>query len=533
VLAWRVDARQDSRRENLDIVAPLTEGSSLGALGVDVSIAQSLMARLGWRGPATSAAAKTSAAPIGAIGILTADRPQLAERAVSECRSHCGRWGRSSEVFVIDGSAVPTHQTRTREIVAMATGAVPVHYVGFEERTRLVERLAPTAPQCVHDAIGSGSAGANRNTLLLLTAGTPCLMVDDDILWRTWRAADSVPTPGLIGHVEPWHATFFSTRAAALAAARMEDVDLLAVHEQYLGRSAKSLLLDGLDCRRACSHLLRELDSREWSVRATMTGIAGDSGTYCPYQLLFTRGRTRSDLIADSDKLTTALSSREVLRVARRPEMTHEHRCMAGCIGLGNDRLLPPFMPRWRSEDAVFGALLAAAYPESLFAHLAWGVVHDSLRPARRDELLPISALETRTAEILLGCLRGFTTDEDDPLGVVARHVDRLATATRDDFRGLVRHIVDVQRQRELAELNRQLDSHETPEHWRNAINTYRASLLRRLREASFYEPVEFAPCADPLMKAQNFIRDFAEVIGEWSALWTHAKRLGPRALLA
>jgi hypothetical protein len=76
---------------------------------------------------------------------------------------------------------------------------------------------------------------------------------------------------------------------------------------------------------------------------------------------------------------------------------------MSYCMGLDNRSLLPPFLPVGRNEDGVFGVTLGLTDENALFAHLPYGVIHDSQRPSSyaEDEKM-VSARRTRLSDLIL-----------------------------------------------------------------------------------------------------------------------------------
>jgi len=80
-----------------------------------------------------------------------------------------------------------------------------------------------------------------------------------------------------------------------------------------------------------------------------------------------------------------ALSSREVLRVAKLPTVSHDPICMTFCGAVTNDPWTPPFMPRYRNEDGLFARMLMFMRPDTDVGHIPYGVFHDSDRASAYD----------------------------------------------------------------------------------------------------------------------------------------------------
>src|ERR1700722_7655209 len=133
---------------------------------------------------------------------------------------------------------------------------------------------------------------------------------------------------------------FFRSRDEAFTFAladRRGEPDLLASHEEFLGRHLADIVAN---CENAvdvstCWRGLLDPAVR-WRVRATMSGVAGDSGTHSPQRLLFSDGPTRESMVADESLYKTALNSREVARCASRTVLSPDPHCMTLAIGLDN-----------------------------------------------------------------------------------------------------------------------------------------------------------------------------------------------------
>jgi hypothetical protein len=488
--------------------------------------------------PSRSASKRgTSARTISTIAVITADRPHLLRRCLDSLVGHCDEFRRRPRILVVDGSRDPEHGQANRAIVAAITAAGYVaDFIGASEAAVIRQLVADAGidPRMLEFALTPGEAGANRNLVLLLTAGERVLMVDDDMVCRPWRHRATQPTLTLTGHVDARDLAFFSTRNAALDAAPPESVDFLGAHSALLGQSLADLLVEWpgpRDLTTACGHLTGAIaDGRELLVRVTFSGLAGDGGSYCPYRLLFSRGRWKEILASGADVLEHALRFREVHRIADRYVLTHDASCMAGCMALDNETALPPFLPVGRNEDGVFGALLAAAQPTALFAHLPIGIVHDPERPSTYDDSSIRSASETRLAEFVTAVVR--LSDAASIQQCFARrmtrlgdHVAEIAQLESPEFVDFTTRLVLQVRQRDLAHVDRVLSSNaDYPDHWKARMAEYGEALVKRLCIPEFFVPIELRGTAAPeatFDAVQAFLRRMAVLLRNWPEVWS------------
>jgi len=476
------------------------------------------------------------------IGVVTANRPALVRRCLDSLVRHCDLHGRRPRFLVIDGSKAPADQAATRSAVSEVADASGhrLEYFGLKEANRLRSQLQ------VHDEIGSvlvpGSTGANRNLLLLLTAGEHILAVDDDVVVETWSATDRDDGLALMGHhQELFETTFFSDRATALNTVARSAADLFSAHEALLGHSLSALVArssPAADMTRACGHLRSALEEgRPLVVRATFTGLAGDAGVYCPYRLLFSGGPLRQLLLTNASMFQTALTSREASRIVHTSVVTHDCGCMAPCMGLANREVVPPFMPTGRNEDGVFGVMLAASDATTVFGHVPVGVLHDSDRPSARPAGPILSASASRLSDFIISVvMRSRLPEASTPdawLREIGHRFIDLAELSGRDIAAYVSEMISEERSLELAQIAEAVDGENCPKHWRDGLTTYRDQLLASMTTEAFYLPTEFhgaGTVEEGFDALRAFMRGFGRLIDGWPDLWVAARALNANA---
>ncbi|MBA3456362.1 MAG: hypothetical protein H0T42_24895 [Deltaproteobacteria bacterium] len=321
--------------------------------------------------------ARSTSSPVSieTVCILTRDRPQALDDALASYLAQCRRHGRSPEFAVFDDStsSAVRDEARTRLTKLARDQGVAISYAGVEEKQNARDLLAATsgvAPELLAFALGNpegfaSSTGANRNAVLLHTAGRAFFSADDDTLCRPGVTKDAAPGFALVGEIDPTELHFFDRREDALGSVRFVDEDVLAAHEQLLGRGVGSLLATAAgpyDLDRMCGHALRALQSETASVAVTFSGLVGDSGMYSPGWLLTCDSSATFARLTESEAAyQRALSSREISRAVTRTTVAHGGVCMGAFFAADNRQLLPPFFPVLRNQDGVFGTTLAVS----------------------------------------------------------------------------------------------------------------------------------------------------------------------------
>ena len=485
---------------------------------------------------AARSGATTDATPITTVAIVTADRPRVLRRGLESFARHLDAQGRRARLLVVDGSREHDHQVENRKVAAdlARAGGRVVDYAGAAEARALRERLAAAgASETMLDfALTPGSIGANRNLVLLLTAGEHVLMADDDMICEPWTRETAARGVAVWGHTDPQDSEFLVSREDVRHAAAWSSGDLLAAHEALLDHPMQELLTSGdpPDLGEICGHLIAALaEGRRAAVRLTFTGMAGDSGTYCPYSRLFASGPTQARLAASRDVFERALRTREVLRIVSRATLTHDPRCMAGCMGLANQAGVPPFPPIGRNEDGVFGAMVNALDPLTLFAYVPVGVVHDSSRPAVYEDRSMRSASETRVSELLILLTRAAMLGavDTDPAMRLARLSGALVELGRLDAGAFTRHVTRVMldsRAQQLTRIEAMVSRPaEYPPYWRSSLEEYRRALVRSLARPDFFLPVEFQEAGGVeagFRTVQQFVGGFGTLLASWPEIW-------------
>ena len=225
---------------------------------------------------------------------------------------------------------------------------------------------------------------------------------------------------------------------------------------------------------------------------------------------------------------TRALRSREVIRIATRHVVTRVPNCMAGCMALLNDALLPPFLPAGRNEDGLFGVMLHLVAPDALFAHLSYGIVHAShRRPAYAFGTIP-SATEVRLADLLISLIRRvpfktFPFSATVRFGRLADSLSEISKLPLHEFITCMMKVTLDDRCRRLAELETRMSVDPTyPDYWRTAAEQYRDAFLKSAARPGFYVPIEFrdgGPLDSAFGRLRKFVEEFAELVRWWGRM--------------
>jgi hypothetical protein len=473
--------------------------------------------------------------------MVTADRPAAVSRALKTAAAHAAAFGGELSILIIDGSRTDGARRANAATTAAlrTTTGCDIAHVGAREASRARARLsaAGIGDRCALTSwLTPGSFGANRNLATLFLAGRDFVFVDDDVRLEAWALPNREAGVVIAGHQDLREVSFFRSRGEALRSLPTVPVNLLEEHVRLLGVSIHDVVAlagPSVDLEHACSHMLSELSPEtEGVVRVTQAGLAGDSGTYCPYPTLFRSKPLDSQCGSGRQVLEMAVGTREVRRIARRCIVSHDPQCMAYCTGLANRRLLPPFAPVGRNEDGVFAKMLAFSDRGALFAHLPYGIIHDSSRPAAYPKGYMPSATQTRVCELIEDVVRIaagsiFAKTPADRLVRLGRSLADLGGTDPAEFRSLVVDMTLARVSRRFAELENIVShDHEASPFVHLAFERYWTAFRRSVRHPEFFLPIEFRTRASiqaGYRALQAHLRSFGEMLQAWPALWAFA----------
>lgn len=522
--------------------------------GADVSFVRSTLdslVRAGLLSPSPQAGASDgpSIHPITTAAVTTADRPDRLERCLNALLEHLTTRGRRLRVLVADDSHDAGNQAQNENIgrSAAARFGCRVDYLGSREKAALRERLAAVGTNQTALAYAFPSAsplpspGANRNAVLLATAGERVLLLEDTTIAKPWRGSGTKEGLDLCGHADPRRHRFFETRAAALPEGAAEDLDLVMAHETVIGRPLSALVhgANGFcDTGSACMHVLAkavETDAHA-RIRIAMSGVAGDAGLDCPYRLLLRDGGWKTDMRADRDVFDAALTFREMERIVDRLSVTHDPGCELYCAAIDNTTLVPPFFPIGSGGAELFGLMLAACDSDALFAHLPVGIVRDTPCTADYEGSTIVSASTLRITDLVAAILSTcwmppFRAAVPERLRRMDEHIQAITALDPGGFRDAIRAVIIERRAQELL----RIESMEVPEagfppFWNAALARYRATVLEVLEDPTFCCPVEIHRIPDPtecLEVCRVWLDDFAALLHAWPDLWRAAREIG------
>lgn len=475
--------------------------------------------------------------PIETIGIVTSNRPAALSRCVTSHAANARRYGRSPMFVVCDDAVASAAQSATRQALheAARSSDVSIRLVGLAEKIALLAGLRSGRdfpPEVLKFACfdaercGRGAYGANRNMLLLQTAGTSVLSADDDTAGETHRPVgyhDRLSVRLHDAHDDPSEVWALGARDADAEYAVGAPVDCLGEHERWLGHAID----DGraIERERGASDASGVMHAR---VALTSSSVLGDCGWGSPANYLFMSGACLDRLTASDAAYEAYTTSRRILRAVPNPTLCRPtHDFMSTSFALDGAGTPPPFLPVGRGADRLFGLMMARCSPSARFVYLPVVVAHEPSTPRAfwRGEITRSAAGIDLTTLVML-----LVSAMPEPAGATAGErlasdgegLMRLASTPESEFAALATTVVQQALARQIDRLQRTL---ATPGHrcaaFTRDVRAYVAALQATCARADAWLPLDIR-LGRPETEVGPLVRRITGRFGQLLQYWPH-----------
>ena len=474
------------------------------------------------------------------IVIPTCGRPLALGRCLTTLGGNLLHYGRKLQILVMDGTTTTRGAHENRETVERIRRSFgfPLAIVGNNETRRLTDNLVKVGFEREVVEFGLNGQcdlhlvpiGANRNRLLLATAGERFLSSDDDTLCEFTRASGYEPMSTEVcqrdTRDDPAEIWSYSDRESLMSDIELFQVDFVRSHEELLDWSP----LDPNDFRRAQPEEAEakafQAQQRSYQKVISVSGVLGDCGWGSPSRYLFIDDLSFERLTKSHRSYSFGLASREMLRVCRRTTVTTAaDHWMSTAFAADNRSLLPPFMPLGRGEDVVFARVMKKIEPRVWFGHLPWAILHVPSETRRfwPGEVLRGAAttdLKGMFCALIDGIEDGRAEGDSQAIRNLGQALIDIADQPADDFRFLLwRYSRDaVQADLTLLENRaRRFNGLGTP--WEDDIRRYIDLATASWKEPSAAIPAELLGArsvADATKLSQEIVRLYGRLLLVW-----------------
>lgn len=480
--------------------------------------------------------AQPTIAPLAGVVIRTCDRPALLTRLLASASRLEARAGVAYRWYILDDSRHEDNRRRNREALARHE-ELAANYVDLAAQPLALE-LTAAFPQYATEIgwlLGAARAdettyGRPLNDLLLRFAGKRLLLLEDDATVESRRPGLS--RAGAEVSLDAEGATWYESLTAALEACPEVDIDPIAAHERWLGRSLAEawagaaaepggLAVGNLPARLATSF---EPGAR---VLFTSNHVLGDPGwSEFVTQQLDLGAETRQWLATWPEAADFAFDSQVqwrgplALRLAPLRVLS-----TVTLSGFDNSVPIPPTLRAGRGADTLLGAAACCIFPEAWMVTLPFALPH--VRDARRRWLRPTDRLVLPPVRLIRAHLetRGRSID--------AQGADRrtetagamlLDLAAADDAT-LARKFTEMTAEYAAGvvfSISEQLKDPSLPETWKEVLRKWIVSPSFRLDTASLQERMP------PLEAARSLAHNYGHALQAWPRLWAFCRERLP-----
>ncbi len=490
-----------------------------------------------------------SSVQIQTLAIVTANRVKALKHNLESYQRHSHHYDRRLRIAIFDDSQdsatrVENRQTLTQ--VAQDFGA-DIDYAGHEEKRLFAARLldhtdlpADIVNFALFDVYKTGySPGANRNAVLLGTIGAPLFIADDDTVCRLSQAGEVQEDLSLALGCDPSEYWFFPDQKLAVQQAQYIDQDLLALHEQWLGKSVADLPAY-TPHERCCPNRLAQVEERLSSNQARIelisNGLVGDCGWASPFHYLMVKGASLQRLVATEETYRRACTSRGMIRSVKQPTLADASFFMSTFFSLDNRICPPPFLPAMHGQDHLFAATYWQCRSHSWFLHLPWTLNHE---PVGDRQFWPGEIFRQASGysliELLLGILYGAPShpeivDTTQRMQSLGSYLIELSNLPKHEFSDYMCEQAQGDKNRQLADIEDHLAVHpDGPRYWADDLRRYQTLLRQALERADFWIPLDLkfsGSDREPAEQVRHWIRKYGELLYWWPAIVAKARAL-------
>lgn len=498
-------------------------------------------------------------ARIECLCIPTCSRPRALAGALASYAKNLKDFGREAELVICDDSKSEETQRSSREaaIQALRPFKLPLLYAGVPEKSAYIRALvAQGVPrESVETALcgfrsGVSGIGANRNALLLHTAGRMLLSVDDDTVCapRVIRTSEQWKVR-LCGDADASEFWFHANREEAILSMYPDERDVLGAHEALLGKNVAEVITsiigdagsevhNQVNMDELCSHLVSAILSGKGRVRITINGAYGDSGMHSgPAHHLRSSKETLDRLMQSEANYRTALMSREIVRQASTLSLVHGVPCPSMFWALDNRTLFPPFLPAYRAEDTVFTFFLQRIQEDAYLAHLPFSLLH-APEVERSYNVNAIAGIRMSDIVMTLASMWHDTSNVTSPekrIRKIGEYLLDIGSLGAKPFRDLLSRALWIRASQFSAVQEAMLKEHpNAPAFWRDGIQQQAEQLRTAAIRPEYIVPTDLPTSMsidDALATIQSELAQFGCLMRDWPDIVDAAKYLAERGV--
>jgi hypothetical protein len=467
--------------------------------------------------------------PIPPVALVTptCGRPQLLARALHSYAANITSNGDMCEMVIGDNS--PTAEiARQNAAVVAEIGAhygLPVIHAGAAAKADLADAISKQGIEAdvirfaLTDAADSRlpHVGANYNYLMLRTAGSHMIAVDDDTICNTTSLPDA--DPSMLAAEE-------EVQLSSCWPAQLRTCDDVDAERNSLPAQQGSYL----QAHRAGFAAAR-------GVRVTLPGLLGDCGWASPSFYLMLSGASLNKFVSDEDQYRRGCRRRTVIRAVGRGTLTSRNSNML-CMffGVDNTSAPPPFLPVSRGCDRLYGLTVSACAPDECFSHLTTIVEH---HPGEARAFWPGEIMRSASGIDLAYAIGALISDwapavagqgRLDRMAALGRHLESVAGLHTSEFSAAVLRAVRGELATVANTLRMRASAYQLSAPWFHAdVTQFLAILMAAAATPGFACPLDLRIGRTPkegLELLREITAQYGRLLRAWPQMWRVAAEM-------
>jgi len=367
------------------------------------------------------------------------------------------------------------------------------------------------------------NTGANRNLLYLASTGKSSISIDDDMVPVFSGGNKDKAMLAIPPHCSDIY--FYKDRKELLSEAMTTNCNIIVEFENLYNFKWKNKLnLGSFNLSGISAKTTETVFTNKLSIDAAYSTRFGDCGIHTSYYNLFLTGDNRKCNFNTIENYNIALKSREQTVISQGVLYSDSPHFATSCSSYSNKRLLPPFFPIGRFQDAIFGILLRKIYKDSLIGRTPVSVLNN---PSARNPFTKEDRyfLGSRSADLLIYILEDFELPQSS--SDYSNNIKLTGTWLRDhaslndnlfyDF--LIDKFIKGQQTRiDISELYLGSFNNE-PQWWADDMHKMIEKRVNSIKGSQLIYPVDIRPEIDPETALSIFKKCIFE-FGTMMELW-------------
>lgn len=465
------------------------------------------------------------------VVVRTAGRVTMLKRFLQSAVENEHRYNVHYNYVIIDDS---TPEQAEANAVNINASGLNIRHLDRTKQQRLIEhwtREFADDADAIQYLLGehplhklSPTYGRSWNWGILLSAGQPTVFLDDDCLLEAY--APPVATNQYVSFGELAQEVVFLDKNKPLNQQLQSiSLDPIAKLTEVLGMTPQQLPCQAISLKHADNSVTEKLDKAH--VMISHSAIAGDPGSATPMWLYYMRGKSAKRFWGDNEKAYQRHKSERFLWVGdTQPQLAFGGSYSVVARAFDNRQLLPPTLPIFRNEDALFTNLIHYLYPNGATLASTWALSH---LPETERRWTDKNIFQGKAFDIVIALNEIIDAPSQLPhaekspsvrLAQLSLALKDLLSADDSELRQWQYRHQQATRGVQVTALQRALeDNAKAPEYWQKDVHAIISANIGN----DDNQGLNFGNTTPE--QALEALRQFAKALPVWERLWSRSQR--------